>query len=174
MTRRYLILASLVLSTFVLAQAVRADDKVNPAFDAWSRFGVGSSASFDTTTDSQQGRSTAAISIKLIDRADDHVVVETSPMTTVIAGKSITIPAQQKTIPAAFDPAKDEMTEIGSEDVTAAGQTFSCKIYTPAHPRSALKVKIWSSKDVPGGAVKIEISSDQMKISQLLKSFEAK
>ena len=173
--KRCLMLAALSLSMFFLPHAVRADEKVNPAFDAWTRYTVGSSATYENTTDSPQGHSSTTISITLLEKADDHVVVETSQMTMVIAGQSHTIPPQKQTIPAAPDPAKAE-TEIGSEDVTAAGQTFHCKIYTPAHPRSGVmgQIKIWATKDVPGGAVKIEINSGPMKISQLLKSFEAK
>jgi hypothetical protein len=116
------------------------------------------------------------MSMKLVEKTADHVVVETAPMTVTLGGKSMTIPASQKTIPAAFDPVKDDLKELGTEDVTAAGQTFSCKIYTPAHttPGVAMDIKLWACKDVPGGAVKIEIKSASMNISQLLKSFEAK
>jgi len=174
---RISISAALLLSLFFLPLSARADDKVNPMFDAWSRFGVGSNVTYEANTDSpQQGHSVMTMSMKLIEKTADHVVVETAPMTVTIAGKSMTIPASQKTIPAAFDPVKDDLKELGTEDVAAAGQTFSCKIYTPAHATTgvSMDIKLWACKDVPGGAVKIEIKSSAMNISQLLKSFEAK
>jgi hypothetical protein len=174
---RSLIAAALFVSLFFLPLAARADDKVNPAYDGWAKFGVGSTVTYEANTDSpQQGHSVMIMSMKLVEKTDDHVVIETAPMTMVIAGKSITMPADRKTIPAAFDPVKDDLKDLGTEDVTAAGQTFSCRVFAPAHatPGIVMDIKLWFCKDVPGGAVKVEVKSSAMHISQLLKSFEAK
>jgi hypothetical protein len=169
-------LAAMIMSVLLLNSWARADDsKVNPAFDAWSRFGVGSSATYEDAIDSPQGHTTTTLSIKLVGKAADHVVVETSQASIVIAGQSKTIAPKQTTISSTYDPTK-EIKQIGTEDVTAAGQTFSCKIVTPAHPRSGVmnQIKVWASDQVPGAAVKITIDMGQTKVSQMLKSFEAK
>ena len=175
--KRCLDLAAMVMvSILVLGAWARADEtKVNPAFDAWSRFGVGSSSTYDDTIDSPQGHSTTTMSIKLIDKAADHVVVETSQTSIIIGGQPRSIAPIQTTISSTFDPAK-AVTQIGAEDVTAAGKTFSCRIVTPAHPRSGVmnQIKVWTSAQVPGAAVKITIDMGTTKVSQVLKSFEAK
>jgi len=174
--KRCFLLAAVVVSMLVLGSRVRADDNsVNPAFDAWSHFGVGSSATYDDAIDSPQGHSTTSMTIKLISKDADHLVVETTQTAIVIAGQPRTINPVQTTISATADPAK-AVTQIGTEDVTAAGQTFSCKIFTPAHPRSGVmnQIKIWTSDQVPGAAVKIQIDMGVTKVAQVLKSFEAK
>jgi hypothetical protein len=177
--KRCLNLAAMVMVLmlmFVLASWARADDaKVNPAFDAWAKFGVGSSSTYNDTIDSPQGHSTTTMTITLVDKAADHVVVETSQTSIVIGGQPRSIAPIQTTISSTFDPAKD-VKQIGTEDLTVAGQTFSCKIVTPAHPKSGVmnQIKVWASDQVPGAAVKITIDMEHMKVSQVLKSFEAK
>jgi hypothetical protein len=171
---RFGFLAALIIAMLFIAHPVRADDKVNPAFHAWSNFAVGSSETIEGTIDMGRGPSSSTTTSKLIEKADDHLVVETT-QSMVMAGQTHAMPPQQVTIPAAADPSK-EMTELGTEDVAVAGKTFSCKIFTPAHPKagSPLKVKVWACPDVPGGVVKIEIDSTTVKVEQTLKSFEVK
>jgi hypothetical protein len=169
------IVSASILCVCILSPVLRADDDVNPAFQAWTAFGVGSSSTFESTIDSPHGKSTTTTTMTLLEKAADHVVIETSQLTMMIDGKSQTIPAMKTTIPAAKDPSK-EQTQVGTEDVTAAGKTFSCKIYTPTHPKSGVQgqIKVWASTDVPGGAVKMEVNMSMMKISGILKSFEVK
>jgi hypothetical protein len=111
---------------------------------------------------------------KLIEKTDDHLVLEVTT-TVAMSGKTESLPPSKITVQAAPDPAIGA-TQTGSEDVTAAGKTFSCKILTVTNSVAGpnVKLKIWTSKEVPGDIVKLEMDGPSIKIRSMLKSLEAK
>jgi hypothetical protein len=111
---------------------------------------------------------------KLVEKADDHVTVESTTTTTVM-GQDHTTPPQKIVIPAKSD-AKDVIAH-DNEKVDAAGKTFDCKVYETVEPtpqNENAKGKIWVNDEVPGGLVKMEAGSARGTITYLLKSFEVK
>jgi hypothetical protein len=175
MFRRIAGVAVMVLAMAFVARSARADDSVNPEYKIWSDFNVGSSETIEGTMSLPQGDVVATTTSKLTEKTADHLSVEVS-QSMLIGGMSRALPPRTTTVPAAPDPAK-KVKQIGTEDVTAAGKTFSCKIYTTDNPQLASKVdvKIWMSSEVPGGVVKVQVvTSTGKKIVQMLKSFEVK
>jgi hypothetical protein len=171
-------LAACLLGILIMGQTVRADSGhiAGQSFHAWTGFGVGSSTTLESTIVGPSGQQTITVQEKLIEKADDHLVLE-GTATFLVAGQPRTSPPIKETLKAAApDPMKD-LTQIGAEEVTVAGRTFSCKIYTVSSPAAAgaKTVKLWMCSDVPGGLVKGEVDATPMgKVNCVLKSFEAK
>jgi hypothetical protein len=170
--------AACLLAMLLMAQVVRADTGPNAgqSFHAWAGFGVGSSTTLESTIIGPSGQQTITVQEKLIEKTDDQLVLE-GTATVSVAGQPRTSPPTKETLKAAApDPMKD-LTQVGAEEVTAAGRTFSCKIYTVSSPAAAgaKTVKLWICSDVPGGLVKGEVDASPMgKVSCVLKRFAAK
>jgi hypothetical protein len=173
----------------------RAEQIDSPRYQAWSKFKVGSSHTLSGEMNAGGMQIQSEMTQKLVEVADDHVAIETTNTTNVM-GRDHTTPPRREIIPAKED-IKDAK-EIGTEDVQAMGKTFTCKVWEvtdmPAAPagRPGAKpddqqrhssAKIWSSTDVPGGLVKMEMKSHaggpqgqgpDLTMTYLLKSYEAK
>ncbi len=156
------------------AASVRADQVDNPQYQAWAKFAVGSSETLAGEIDAQGMKIQMTTVRKLVEKADDHVTVE-STTTTSVMGQDRTGPTTKIEIPAKTD-AKDVIAH-DNEKVEAAGKTYDCKVYETAQPTpqsDQAKAKIWVNGDIPGGLVKMEAGSARGTITYLLKSFEVK
>jgi hypothetical protein len=174
------------------APARGADQVDNPQYQAWSKFAVGSSQTLAGEmggNDANTPKMTMESTRKLVEKTDDHVVLEVTA-TVSIMGQQHTAPARKVTVPAKAE--QQDLKSIGSEDVQAAGKTFSCKVFEMSlkdvaaqrpggGPRGGGaatapqgKAKVWISDDVPGGLVKIQVDTPQGTMTQTLKSYEAK
>jgi len=164
-------IACLVLGA---AATARAEMVENPQYKVWSKFGVGSSSTVSGEWTFNNQKMTMSSARKLTEKTDDHVTLEVID-TMDFGGQARTMPARKVNVPAQAE--KKDVTEAGSEDVTAAGKTFSCKIYemkdiASAHPET--KVRFWINPEVPGGIVKMLINSPHGEMTMLLKSYESK
>ena len=149
--------AAILFAVLCMGAASMPEGMGGQTFQAWVGFGAGSSSTFESTAANSKDTLASTTEMKLIERADDHLLLEVSS-TVVLNGQSHAMPPMKITIRATPDPAI-KITQIGTEDVAAAGKTFSCKIYSVDHPEGDEKatLKIWTCGDVPGGIVKMEI-----------------
>ncbi len=158
----------------VAAPLARAEQVDNPAYEAWAKFGVGSSETLHSSMQAG-GQSMEMESTRTLkEKTDDHLVI-TVQATMNMMGQQHTTPERTMTIPAKTQ--KKDVKELGTEDVQAAGQTFSCKVFevkgiNPQEPGAF--AKIWVSPEVPGGVVKMQAGSPRGTITSTLKSYDKK
>jgi len=174
MRRMPMVLCAMVL-VVVAAAAARAEQVEDPRYAAWKDYAIGSSASYETETAAGGQKMLFESTHKLLEKADDHVTVEVTTSYTIDGAKH-SVPPQKQNIAAKSE--KKNVAEKESEDVKAAGKTYTCKVYevketTPTNGKE-VTAKVWVSKDVPGGMVKMEASTDQGKVTSTLKSSETK
>src|SRR5436190_2237129 len=124
---RPIMIALVAFALTLTARSLRADDLVdNPQYQAWARFAVGSSQISEGTIESDGMKIVMGLTRTFTEKTDENVTLQIS-MTMNIMGQKQSPPPQTIKIPAKADP--KDITEIGTEEVTAAGKTFSCKIY---------------------------------------------
>lgn len=155
----------------LLCNIARADQVENPAYKAWAKFAVGSSATLTMKTEAA-GQTTTVQSKQTLSSLDDAKAVIQVETSMVFNGQTINTPAQkieiQKTVDTSaagagqknIDPkALENATE---ESVTVPAGTFKAKVIesTFSQAGSNFKSKVWYTEDVPGGVVKMESSSD--------------
>ena len=171
---RIRVFAAFLLAAVCLGASGLPQGTGSQSFQAWEGFGVGSSATLESTAENPRGLLASTSVQKLIEKADDHLVLEVAA-TVVMSGKTDSIPPSKITVQAAPDPSIG-VTQTGSEDVAAAGKTFSCKVLTVTNSVAGpnVKLKIWTSKEVPGGIVKLEMDGPSLKIRSMLKSLDVK
>ena len=168
-TRRPLLVAGHIV-LFSLT-AARAEEIDNPQFSAWSSFNVGTRV----TLESKMNDGMTMTSVRTLkQKAADHVVIEV--LTTLEKGgkKEPTRPIPV-TVKAKVD--KAEAKELEHEKIQVAGKTYDCTIYAmeDAAPNYiGTKPKIWVSPQVPGGIVKVEMSTPLGTNTQTLKSVAIK
>jgi len=147
----------------------------NPQYQAWANYGVGSSETLEGHIDGGNGQKmTMESTHTLKEKTGEQVTIEIT-VTMEMMGQKHTSPPQQQVIKAKSE--KQDVDEVGKEEVSAAGKAFNCKVYE-AHslnPQAGdAKARIWVSDQVPGGVVKMEASTPRGSITSLLKSFEIK
>jgi hypothetical protein len=157
--------------------AAPAEQMDNPQFTAWNKFDVGASSTLITDIEgASQGISMQLQTVqKLVEKTADHLVVESTPSMKV--GDNVRqLPAQRQTVQAKIE--KKEFKKLPDEQVTAAGQTFTCKVYQAKQPTprggGEVDAKVWYSDKVPGGTVKLEGNAAKAKFTMLLKSYSEK
>lgn len=158
-----------------LARAEEHGQQVdNPAYSAWSSYGIGSSETLDAKVNANGHEMNIQTTRKLVEKTDDYVKIEINSTMTMV-GQNHDLPTQTMTVPAKME--KKDVKALGTEDVQAAGKTFSCKVFEVTELSSRDpedKARIWVSPDVPGGVVKMEASSQHGTMTSTLKSFEKK
>lgn len=167
-------LVLVVLSLSLIVSSSPADEIDNPQFNSWNKFGVGSSAVLEGKIDVGPTTMTMTTTRTLKEKADDHVVIEITAASEMM-GRGRSSPPISRTINKTTD--KKDVTELGNEKVEAAGKTYDCKVYEMKgmSPQSAdAKAKVWFSPDVPGGVVKMEVTSQRGNVIQVLKSVDVK
>jgi hypothetical protein len=145
--------------------AARAEQVENPQFTAWAKYGVGSAVTLESKMD---GGMTMTSTRTLKEKAEDHVVLEVVTVMAMGGKKEPSRPVAQ-TVQAKLD-AKD-VKELGKEKVKAGGKTYECTAYAmkDASPNYiGTNPKVWVSPDVPGGVVKVEMSTPKGPVAQVL------
>jgi hypothetical protein len=154
----------------------------NPAYKMWMNSNVGSSVSMDMQVNAAGGPAMKMQTTrKLTEKTDDHVTLEITSTVTVM-GQTHTTPP--KDFPIKSKCEKQDVHQTSTEDVTAAGQTFHCTVYEVTAKTAGvapppgqkpqqqnIRMKIWTSPDVPGGMVKMEMPSSHGTITMILTSF---
>jgi hypothetical protein len=150
-----------------------ADETIDgPEFHSWSKFKPGTSITFKATTTAAEASSEATMTVKLLEVADEKVVLETSGVTKV-AGMEFKVPTSRRdstktiTIPKGVPkPPKpgdkpDGTYEEGTETIKAAGQEFKTRWYKTKTEIGGVKIesKMWICEDVPGTMVRMESKS---------------
>jgi hypothetical protein len=178
--------AGLFVISLALVSVARADDSLtdNPAYLSWAKFKPGTLVKYTNDTNAAGNATSIEITQTLKAVAPDQVTVEVK-MTTVTAGNKTDMPPFTHQIAAkikkgdANNPqtADAPKTESGTEDVTAAGKTFSCKTTTITSDANGMTTKAttWTCDDVPGNVVKMESQSTgamSMSTKMILTDFE--
>lgn len=147
----------------------------NPQYQAWARYEVGSSETLEGNIDGGNGQKMSMLSTHTLkEKSGDQVTIEIT-VTMEVMGQKHSSPPQQQVIHAKSE--KQDVDEVGKEEVSAAGRSFHCTVYEAHSPNPKAddaKAKIWVSDEVPGGVVKMEATTPHGSITSLLKSFEIK
>jgi hypothetical protein len=172
--------------SFALVGAVRADDTMsdNPAYQSWAKFKPGTVVKYSTDANAGGNASSMEITQTLKGVDADKATIEVK-MSMVMAGNKTDLPATTHEIPAKIkkgDPgaaqtADAPKTETSTEDVQAAGKTYSCKKTTITSDANGMTTKAttWTCDDVPGTMVKMESESTgamSMSTKMMLTDFE--
>jgi hypothetical protein len=170
--RLFLPLAIACFAVLVCGSSVRADSVDNPRYQAWAKFGVGSSETLQASISTGGMQMTAETQFQLAEKADDQVTINIT--TTVMGHQSAPRP---QVISSKMDG--KEINQLPNEKVDAAGKTFDCKVFEVPDPNAQAQgttMKVWVSDDVPGGCVKMEAVSPRSntKVTYLLESYDAK
>jgi hypothetical protein len=181
-----LMVACAFLVSFALAGAARADDTMsdNPAYQSWAKFKPGTMVRYSTDANAAGNMSSTEITQTLKDINPDKATIEVK-MSMVMAGNKTDLPATtheiaakiKKADPAATQTADAPKTETSTEDVQAAGKTYSCKKTTITLDANGMTTKAttWTCDDVPGTMVKMESESTgamSMSTKMMLTDFE--
>jgi hypothetical protein len=172
--------------SFVLAGVARADDTMgdNPAYLSWAKFKPGTVVKYSTDATEAGNISSTEITQTLKDINPDKATIEVK-MSMVMAGNKTDLPVTtheiaakiKKVDPAATQTADAPKTETSTEDVQAAGKTYSCKktVITLDANGMTTKATTWTCDDVPGTMVKMESESTGamvMSTKMVLTDFE--
>ncbi|MCL2641338.1 MAG: hypothetical protein FWD53_10865 [Phycisphaerales bacterium] len=151
----------------------------NPAYEGWAACKPGSTITHKMTNkidmEGQQMDQTATQEEKLVEVTPEHAVVSMT-VTVSMMGHTMTQPATTVKIPAKVE--KDKLAAVGQspsanlkitemkeskETIEVKGKKLDCTKYEYTVEMSergqamAGKVKCWVSKEIPGGAVKMEM-----------------
>ncbi|HEX8325215.1 MAG TPA: hypothetical protein VF595_15035 [Tepidisphaeraceae bacterium] len=164
--------AALVLSG-TLGAAARAE--VNPEYQSWSKCKPGATVKIAGTSEAMGQKSSQTITTKLLELTPEKAVVESS-VSIDMMGQTMNQPAVKRDVPAAvtppdtskLDPAVAEKIKAaikdvkkGEETITVAGKSYKCTTTEAASDANGMKsvTKSWNSAEVPGGMVKVEVST---------------
>jgi hypothetical protein len=158
-------LCAMVMS-LAFVGTVRADDMVdNPAYQSWAKFKTGTSVKYSTEAVVMGNTTTTETTQTLKDLNADKATIEIKTSMVMSGNKmdmpatTIDIPAKTKKTDSATTQAADApKTDTSTEDVQAAGKTYSCKKTVINSEMNGMKTKVtsWTNDDVPGTLVKSE------------------
>ena len=162
-------LMAVAMSLAIISMA-RADDETidNPAYQAWAKFKPGTLVKYTTDVNAMGNASSMETTQTLTDVTADKATVE-AKVSMVVAGNKMDMPAQPpQDIPAkikkpdasAIPPSATTapVPDVSTEDVQAAGKTYSCKKTTVTTEQNGMKstVTTWTCDDIPGSVVKMD------------------
>jgi hypothetical protein len=167
--RTTILLALGLAMTLIGNRIARADGEMvdNPEFTSWAKFKVGTAVTYSRQMSMGGDQRTMDTTSTLTEVTPDHVTLE-NKTTMSVNGTVQNIPAQTRTINAKVAKGSrpdephdgDAKPETGTEDIQAAGKTFSCKWMkiTRSEKGTTVTMKFWRSDDVPGGLVKMDLT----------------
>lgn len=162
--------------------AARAEMVANPQYDMWKDAGVGTSVTFVIKAEAMGMAQEITTVSTMVSKDADKIVVE-NKMKQTMMGQSMDMPPQKTDVPAQIDKANpqymDPAASIADEEITVPAGKFNCKVYEKIHEEGGnkTKMKAWLSKDVPGGMVKLEMTTEGQMTSKgngELKSIDKK
>jgi hypothetical protein len=140
----------------LLLTALAQDPIDNPEFTGWSSFKPGSSVTYKVESEGRDQSMDQRVTLKSVDEKELVLVTEISVNGKVL-GKATERKIEAK-IPAA-DAGK--RLKDGEEEIEAGGKKFKCRwveIEKTASNDKKVNIKVWANDDVPGHAVRIEMS----------------
>jgi hypothetical protein len=166
---RLFTLAAIACALLVSVSSVRAADVENPEYKSWSGFKVGTTATWHTTTSAAGNKTEMDRTVKLIELAADHAVVEEA-MVMEVSGQKINTPAAKRTIPAKLAagaaapavPAQGAAAKESEETLEIGGKSYKCKAIATSREANGAKTqsKVWTCADVPSTLVKMTSTSE--------------
>ncbi len=178
------LLAALVLG-FAATITLGQDLVDNPQYQNWAKFKVGATQKTSMTqtvkAEGQDMTNMVTITLTLKELTPDKAVVEVVQEMN-IQGQSTTMPARKMelkakvpastTQPAAPDGGKATRLGSGDEEIAVGGKKYKChwEEWQVESPGGKMTTKAWTSKDVPGGVVKMESSGDMQGAKMTSKS----
>lgn len=142
----------------------------NPQFEAWKKFGIGSTQTMESTVLANGQQMKMTTTQELLEKKSDEITLNISAEME-ISGQKQVMPPQRQNVPAKAP--NQEMNKIGNEQVTAAGETFDATVYE-MEAGNGMKAKVWFSEKVPGGVVQVTMEGPQGNLKGELKKYEAK
>ena len=161
--------AALLGLSLVGAQVARAAEEQveNPAYKSWKAQKPGTTVTLENSTAVAGQTFKTEITQKLLELTPEAATVERT-MKINIPGAPAR-PPQKETIPAKVDKskatpgqlppgAKGEIKDKGTEKVTVAGKSYTCKVHEFSGESNGIKTtgKMWTSEEIPGGLAKLE------------------
>ena len=191
MRRMFALSVGAVAALMFVCGTARAEKKENPMYTMWAKFKPGSSATISAVSDmaGQTTKSETKTTLKSV--SDDKVVLEMAtsmdmggnkmemPPQSMDIPKMVDVPADAKPTPT--DPGKDVKTDAktAEESVTVKAGTFKAKMTETKMDQGGSKMtsKAWTSDEVPGGVVKMEVVGEgemKMTVKSELSAMEKK
>ncbi|MBI5724779.1 MAG: hypothetical protein HZA50_12525 [Planctomycetes bacterium] len=144
----------------------------NPQFKAWFNFKVGATVKYKTTTTAGPMASSAEQTHTLKEATAEKIVVEVKTATTFqgkgkpmenIFKMEIPVRIAKNSLPENLPDCK--MTRKGDEEVKIGDKTYKCEwkemetTHGDGDKKFVARQKVWTCKEVPGGLVKMEMTS---------------
>jgi hypothetical protein len=153
----------LALALLAMAQDKAPELKDNPIYLYWSSCKAGSWVKVSMQVDQRGQKMDMEQVQKLLEVKEDKAVVEVSGKMKMAAGE-FPIPVQKQDIKAKEPPEKVKIDKEGDEEIDVAGKKLQCHWYelsiTGGTP---MKLKVWMSKDIPGGTARAEMTPEGQK-----------
>lgn len=136
----------------LLVAALLAQDAENPDYRAWADLKPGSWVKLKILA----GTSEKEVVVRLVQATPEQVVVERTTRVK-LGSRTVTEAPYLEAIPAR-KPRTGTVLREGEEDVEAGGRRLRAKTMELEQRDGGrvLRVKLWSSPEVPGGALKME------------------
>jgi hypothetical protein len=160
----------LAMAAFLsMAQDKPAELKDNPLFKYWTDCKAGSWVKMTMEID-QGGQKVETEQIqKLLEVAEDKVVLEVSGKMKMAAGE-FPLPARKQDVKAKEPGDKVKIEKEGDEEIEVAGKKLKCHWYelTIEVGPKPMKMKAWMAKEIPGGLAKSEMSPEGQKMMVMI------
>ena len=167
-------IASLSCFLLLLAGAATAENVKNPLYTSWAKFAVGSTATL-TARASANGRTvTVEATYTLAEKTDDRVSVDVVWVVDS-TGEPRKTDKRREFSPATI--AGKNLADLGIEPVQALGRTIDCRVFEITGTNAQLpeaKIKLWMNRTIPGGIVKMDVSSRLGAMTFVLQRYETK
>jgi len=161
--------ASLFAAALILASPALADEKEmvpSPAFASWSKHKPGTSTVFKFTMSAQGTSFGMENHAELLEVTPEYVVINMWTVTEMGGRREgekhkMKIEAMSEKRSSELPPGFTGSTEfVGDEEVTIGDKTYNCHVitFTGGMEGAQGTGKIWSSPEVPGGMIRMEMS----------------
>ena len=141
-------------SVLVALLALAAQSK-NPEYDHWAHCKVGSWTKLKAEGDVQGQKVTMDSTHTLLELTEEKAVVERKQKRSV-AGKEEPEESERAPVPSGNDPDPIKVEKQGDEEIEVAGKKLKC--HWVEGTQGEMKVKMWLSKEIPGGIARGEMS----------------
>lgn len=178
--------AAMVVAGMLLAAGGAYAQQQSSEFDKWNDFGVGSSVTLEMETSGMKIAMTTTLKKKEGDKLTVETVTEMSGMKMPGQERVIEKPKSGGDAGAATKcpkcnkeaAAHCKVTEKGKETVKVGDKEIECTVVemtmSDCDGKESGSSKSWTSKEVPGGTVKMEGKFSGMENKQVCTAFEAK
>lgn len=157
-----------------------------PQYENWHQFGIGTTVVRQKETSNANGKVVETETLKLIERNDKEVVVESQTLVERSSGKKDDNPPQEFRFPATFKlPASMTIEQFrlpslkaelkGEESVEVEGQTYQAKVYqwTEVNETGPMSVRLLWAESFPGGKILQEMLTDNLGMQSVEKIVKA-